>query len=279
MNARDHDKRPEQIENEIEHTRAEVSATIDAIQSKLTPGQLMDQTLGYLRSSLPAEFGSNLSRSVRDNPIPVALLGIGLAWLMMGGQQNGRMRRYAQDVDSDLDVAGGQRETGDAPGAHTAAAGERLRQRTAELSGRAREAADSMRERLGATTDSARARLDDIGQRSREGYQRARGQIDHVIEEQPLVLGAVGLAVGAVLGASLPRTRQEDEWLGGTRDRVLDGARQAAREQVDAVKQASGQAPRPAPQTPGNGHDQSEGTHAEQHATSGQLSIGHMNAP
>ena len=33
------------------------------------------------------------------------------------------------------------------------------------------------------------------------------------LSEEPLALGAIGLAVGAVLAAAAPRTRQEDEWL------------------------------------------------------------------
>ena len=44
-------RRPEEIEDDIERTRAEVSSTLDAIQSRLTPGQMMDQALQYLRSS------------------------------------------------------------------------------------------------------------------------------------------------------------------------------------------------------------------------------------
>ncbi len=265
MNGRDDDRRPEQIENEIEHTRAEVSATIDAIQSKLTPGQLMDQTLGYLRTSLPADFGSNLSRSVRENPIPVALLGIGLAWLMMGGQHNSRMRRYAQPPEYDA----AEDSSVTSLGARAGETGERIRQRSAEMSARAREAVGQVRERMGATTDSARAHLSDLGNRSRATYERARGNVNHAIEDQPLVVGAVGLAVGAMLGASLPRTRQEDEWMGETRDRMVDSAKQSAREQVEAVKQASSA-------TSGNGQDRHEPAHVEER---GQLSIGNPSSP
>ena len=266
MNARDDDRRPEQIENEIEHTRAEVSATIDAIQSKLTPGQLMDQTLGYLRTSLPADFGSNLSRSVRENPIPVALLGIGLAWLMMGGQQNSRVRRDAEYSDYDVTDAD---EAAEGLGARASETGARIRQRSAEMSARARDAVGQMRERVGATSESARARMADLGQRSRAGYERARGSVHHVIDDQPLVVGAVGLAVGALLGSSLPRTRQEDEWMGETRDHMVDSAKQSAHEQIDAVKRA-------AVASSGNGQDRTEPSHIEQH---GQLSIGNPPAP
>jgi len=277
MNARDEDKRPEQIENEIEHTRAEVSATIDAIQSKLTPGQLMDQTVGYLRTSLPADFGSNLSRSVRDNPLPVALVGIGLAWLMMGGQPSRRgSSRFAEDLEYGLE------ETEAGMGELSEGAGERVKARASQLRERAREATDSVREKFSASTDNARTRLSDLGSRSRERYDRARGSVNHAIEEQPLVIGAVGLAVGAVLGASLPRTQREDEVMGETRDHLLDSAKQSAREQVDSAKQAmadNGQTDT----RPSSEGRYGEGTARHEQTATGssapRASIGHLDAP
>src|SRR5690606_14145046 len=53
MNANEENKRPEEIERDLEQTRAEVCSTLDAIQEKLTPGQLMDQALDYWRRSGP----------------------------------------------------------------------------------------------------------------------------------------------------------------------------------------------------------------------------------
>jgi hypothetical protein len=102
MRTYEDNRRPEEIEGDLERTRAEVSSTIDAIQSKLTPGQLMDQAVSYLRTSAPADFGTNLSHAVRDNPVPVALIGVGIAWLMMSGQRadgRARWRRDAYDRD------------------------------------------------------------------------------------------------------------------------------------------------------------------------------------
>jgi len=277
MNARDESKRPEQIENEIEHTRAEVSATIDAIQSKLTPGQLMDQTVGYLRTSLPADFGSNLSRSVRDNPLPVALVGIGLAWLMMGGQPSRRnSSRFAEDIDYRLE------DTEAGLGERAGAAGERVKARASELRGRAREATDSVRDKFSASTDSARARLSELGNRSRERYDRARGSVNHAIEEQPLVIGAVGIAVGAILGASLPRTHREDEFMGETRDHLLDSAKQSAREQVDSAKQAvagNGQTDIRPGADGRYGEDAAQRDQTATGSASPRTSIGHLDAP
>lgn len=72
---------PEQLEQQIARTRAEIDVTLDAIQEKLSPGRLLDQVMDYTKENGGA-FAGNLGRSVRDNPVPVALLGIGLGWLM-----------------------------------------------------------------------------------------------------------------------------------------------------------------------------------------------------
>jgi hypothetical protein len=81
------DKSSGQIETEVAETRAHVSGTLDALREKLAPGQLMDQMVDqitdYARGSGGAEFARNLGSSVRANPLPVALIGAGIAWLLL----------------------------------------------------------------------------------------------------------------------------------------------------------------------------------------------------
>ena len=58
----------------------------------------------------------------------------------------------------------------------------------------------------------------------------AQSTIGWLAREQPLVLGAIGLAIGALVGTGLPRTRREDEIMGETSDQLKDSARGQARE-------------------------------------------------
>jgi hypothetical protein len=69
----------------------------------------------------------------------------------------------------------------------------------------------------------------------RAGTQ-ATGWIDDTISRNPLIVGAVGLAIGAVIAAALPATRQEDRFLGPTADDVKQRARDAALEGVETAK-------------------------------------------
>jgi DNA-binding FrmR family transcriptional regulator len=78
---------PAQIERELDATRSRLGGHLDALQNRLSPGQSLDDVMDQLRANGGAEFGQNLLASVRNNPLPAALTGIGLAWMMAA---NGR---------------------------------------------------------------------------------------------------------------------------------------------------------------------------------------------
>ena len=74
--------------------------------------------------------------------------------------------------------------------------------------------------------------------RARAGYygRRARHGILRTFEEQPLVLGAIGLAIGAALGAALPPSETEDRLMGEARDDALRRAAKVGREQAEKAR-------------------------------------------
>ena len=116
-----------------------------------------------------------------------------------------------------------------------ARARERLARGTEDLS-------EAARERV----INARARAVEMARRAetaaRRNYARSRDFTQDFIEEQPLVAGALAVAVGAALAGALPRTRQEDELLGATRDDLFDEAErifQEERQKVERVAQAA----------------------------------------
>ena len=62
-----------------------------------------------------------------------------------------------------------------------------------------------------------------------------------LFEEQPLLVAAGGLAIGAFIAAMLPRTRLEDTYLGDTSDAVKEAVGHVASEQYREAKEAAGQ--------------------------------------
>ncbi len=130
--------------------------------------------------------------------------------------------------------------------------GDTLRDRVEGVGAQAREQAGAIQDRLGQAADEAGSRIrsaygdarayvseageghlrriDDLTDRGREGLQRGRNAVEDFVGENPLLVGVVGLAAGLLLGALLPRTRQEDRNLGPYADEVRDQGLRYARE-------------------------------------------------
>lgn len=91
-------KTPEQIEREIERTRAEMTRTVAELEGRLSPGALMDYTTSYLKDSARGQaMVDGLAGSIARNPLPLAIMAFGAAWLILGTTR-GR-RRGAPEAD------------------------------------------------------------------------------------------------------------------------------------------------------------------------------------
>jgi ElaB/YqjD/DUF883 family membrane-anchored ribosome-binding protein len=175
-----------QLEREAEQTRAQFASTLDELRSRITPGQLFDQTLDFARASNAGEFVRNLGRDARDNPLPLALIGTGLAWLMM---TNGRRRGGFDAALAD---------------AARSASG------SIEPTARVRGSADW----VGSAASSAAERASDVYQDA----AAAGGSFLAFCREHPLVVGGIGVALGALVGAALPTATAEHGMGGDLRD-------------------------------------------------------------
>ena len=109
-------KSPDELEQDIEETRARIRDEMDALGHKLGPEGLRDSAEDALDDTQQAvvsvteqlrkgvvessdSIGGRLSTFIKQNPVPATLFGIGLAWLLKQGQES---RGYA----------GGARSTG-----------------------------------------------------------------------------------------------------------------------------------------------------------------------
>jgi hypothetical protein len=86
----------------------------------------------------------------------------------------------------------------------------------------ARQAYESARERTAAAYAAAR-------DRAGSAYESAGRRAGEGLDSNPVAFLFGGLALGAIVAALLPRTRQEEEYLGTVGRRINDGAREAAR--------------------------------------------------
>lgn len=75
----------------IDHTRSEIDETVAAIQDKLSPDRLMHRAMDMFSGGSGA--GSRQALEiVRNNPVPAALIGLGIGWLAL--EKAGVFDRY-----------------------------------------------------------------------------------------------------------------------------------------------------------------------------------------
>jgi hypothetical protein len=96
---------------------------------------------------------------------------------------------------------------------------------------------------------SSGERIRHAGGRVREVSGEAQRTVSRMIEEQPLIIGAVGFVAGALIGAAAPLSRTEERLFGETADDVKDRARQMAREGLSEVGAMAGEVAREARDT------------------------------
>ena len=203
-------------------------------------------------------FLTNLREAAAENPVAAALIGAGALWLLAGhplasttqtgvGAAAAAGRASAAAVgsqwraarDGAADLAGG---AADQVRQTVGAAADQMRQAMGEARQTSHDMSEDMADtardggsRLRQQGDSLREQGAGIGRRvadqfsaSVDGFSSARAQLADLFERQPLALGAIGLAIGAAVAASLPTTRLEKDMLGETSDALRERARAAA---------------------------------------------------
>ncbi len=270
-----------QIERNLDQTRARLNRNLETLEDRFSPNQLMEQAISYLRTGQGAAFTRNLGVSVRENPVPAVITGIGLAWLMASSnkpspayppsynlherahQAGLGVTRLSHDTDdthrSRIDdaraaVLGVRRQASESSDAFStriqdamAAAREWTSGATAHLQDSASSLSDQVtgrlhdaQDRLHGMQSSAQNSMqnwsgsasDKANQMMHQGRQKS-GDMLSSLTESPLLLGALAVSAGALIGVLLPETSVEHQYLGETGDNLRGTARDAAHEAMD----------------------------------------------
>jgi len=228
---------PATLERRSDAIRADVGQTLDALQRNYSPGALLDRSIDLFKEH-GGELGANLGRSVKQNPVPALLTLVGIGWMMISEHRDtDRYREHDYDPYDDEDVYVTDTSTGLREGESS---GDTTLARSDDGDG----SGDGVKEKLGAVREkmrdakesamdsvrSGRRRLSEGSHRAKDraAYRarRARDGLENMLDEQPFVVGAVGIALGALIGAVLPESEREDRMLGQVRDLALDRAKQ-----------------------------------------------------
>lgn len=185
---------PDVIRRQIENTRAQMTSTISEIGERLSPDYIIDKAKTSVREATIERFkdmsyqanrrvegmSSSMSDTVRANPLPVALIGLGLGWLIMS-ERNKRQ---------DYEVRGQYRTTGyryyesnDGPGA-----------------------VDQARHRLGDAADMVQDRAADIQNRVSGTAQRMGESVSDTASRVGETVSGTAQRVGETVSDTAQRT-------------------------------------------------------------------------
>jgi ElaB/YqjD/DUF883 family membrane-anchored ribosome-binding protein len=279
-----------QIRSDIEQTRADLSDTIGVLQEKLDPSRIAEQVKDQLREKATEAYdtaktavrdatvgkaekimanvsetvtdmtgragaavtdtGSTVVRYIRENPVPFALVGIGLGMLAFNKRQNQQASHETRRTpESDRYVRSGTSEsiasgiTEKARGAAETVA-ETARAATERAKGAFSAAATTVSDAASSAAGTTRQQFTTLSDQARQGTRAATDRFRTTLQENPMALGVAALAAGAIVGLTLPTTRVEGEYMGETRDRLVDQAKSLAHETAGKVQRATEEAGR-----------------------------------
>jgi ElaB/YqjD/DUF883 family membrane-anchored ribosome-binding protein len=205
---------PEHLERTADRIRADLDATLDALERKLSPSQLLDRSIEYLREH-GGEMAYAVGDSVRRNPVPILLTVAGIGWLIASAVRKRATIDVTPAAAADLDDVDDLEDLEDV---------DDLDDEMPEDS--------SYRERY----SSPRSRFRDGMAAARARTRRAQYRAVSALEERPLLFGGLAVAVGALLGALIPSTEYEDKVVGQMRDRAVERAKQMGERQYQNLR-------------------------------------------
>lgn len=215
---------PAALERRSDTIRQDMGQTLDALQRNYSPGALLDRSMDLFKEH-GGEIGTNLGRAVRENPMPVLLTLVGVGWMMMSQsrQKSGPQATGTYDTDDAL------------------------------ATGAVSESVRGAKELVMSTVQSGKQRATETSHRAadraREQSQRAKQGFQTMLEEQPFVVGALGIALGAVIGALIPESEREVRAFGAARERVIERAKELGAKGYEKARETAQEPPLARPGT------------------------------
>ncbi len=207
-------------------------------------------------SSTKTSFMDNLVTAARENPLAAALIGGGALWLLVGDQKLKTAARSTVEAVAPVadmgtsglrSAASAVKQTVAPPTAPemdddgSIGIGETFRGATAAASDAVSGAADNVRDRFDEGVAFAQEKFSKLGNPfpDKEAISSAKSSLADMLERQPLVLGVVGIAIGAAVAGAFRASEIENKYIGEVSDDVKVDLNRRAGAVSQALREAS----------------------------------------
>jgi hypothetical protein len=257
----------------VDRLREQITDTAEDLRYKVSPQGIKSEVSGFVTRKTQGWFealkqqamenpmqaiaaGTAVAvpalRLARGFPLPLLMIGAGLA-LTSKTVRASATEAAAPAIDKAKEMAGEaadrvQSVSQDAADA-VSATGRRVAEMASDVQARTAGLADDLKDRATRTTDKVKAGIDAASEAATDRITQARSTgrdkasaapetVRQVFRDNAALIGGLGIAIGAIIAASLPDTKVEAATIGKASDSMKRAAGQAAQSGLETAKEA-----------------------------------------
>lgn len=210
------------------------------------------ETMARTATDTAGGWRHSMMETIKANPMPAALVGLGVGWMLLNrpGRDSHlseldsgyayRPTPYGRAVSPSTSYRPQTFRSESDGGSLATAAGSAQEAVTGVADQAQQTASQAMHQVQGAAGDMMEQVQDagsEVVERVQEQASRAQGLLERQLQDNPLLVGAVAVAIGGVLAGTVRPTQREDQLLGPARDRVVGSARELTEDTMQKVSQ------------------------------------------
>lgn len=243
------DPEVERLVEDIEETRNDMTGTVEEIGERLDPKNIvadaketvraatvgkveeMANTAGDMASEATQtvrEAGSGVLDTITRNPVPAAMVGLGIGWLVMSNRSNADKASWERARSQRTSWDGSTYDSSRGSNGHGAV--DKAQQKVGEVAG-------DVERKVGQAADQVGRLADEVPYQVRTAADDLTQTASHMFESNPLAIGAIAVAVGTAVGLALPPTDMERRKLALPAREAIGKAEEVATDALEQVEQ------------------------------------------
>lgn len=176
-----------------------------------------------------------MRNTIMTIPLPTALVGLGLYWLCKSSSESS-----LATLRSDGNKSFPWRKQVDAHPPMEEQVKEKLHDVKDTVEGHLTEWKDQARQQAYEMKKETEQKIENVKGYITEKGTVARGEFTQLLDTYPLAVGAGMVALGVAVAAAIPMSRKEDQWMGSSREKMVESVKTTVRSTAENMTQKAG---------------------------------------
>lgn len=224
------------LQQEADQARAGLSSALEDLKSSVTTTVLTNGAMTFARDGSNAVAKAAVDKAMA-NPFAALMIGAGVAMLMMGDKKVGSAIGGLVDQGKSAVKSAADSVTHMGSSA-SATASNKASGLVDQATGQAKDMLEKGEQQAKDLVHKGQEQGQQLVEQAQHLIEENRGRFEQFAQEQPILVAALGVAFGAAIGASLPITKAEQQFLGGTARQAIDKGGALAHKVADTVTDA-----------------------------------------